>query len=312
MSYGSVSWSYKGYENTVLTLISGDYRIYQMPMDTRKLIEIDNIYKQTREKDIFLPIFNFEYSDYANKAVINVARPTYVNSYIFDFRKYQYKEVTEFFDRKVFTARSFMNTTKTKIIAQSLNAENEKDDLILVNLRNYKTEKLLTNCKIDNIEISPSDRNILITGNMDAESDEDISKPYIYNLMNKELIPLPFIADWNSFSWDLDEEKIYYIVNNKDLYQYNVVNNKNRKIFSSDLYIYNMSIGRDMIAFSYLYPDTGKNILILYNTQTKKSQIIDEVYDGVIRSGFSPNSDFLFYEVVNHEDFKDLYLLKIN
>ncbi len=312
MSYGSVSWSYKGYDVPVLTLISGDYRIYQMPMDTRKLIEIDNIYKQTREKDIFLPIFNFEYSDYADKALINVARPTYVNSYIFDFRTYQYKEVAEFFDRKIFTTRSNMNTTKTKIIAQSLNVDNELNDLLLINLRNYKTEKILSDCKIDNVKSSPSDRKLLITGNIDPDIEKDESKPYLYDMVRKELFPLPFIGDWNLFSWDLEEEWIYYIVDNKDLYRYDVVNKNNKRIFATELYIYHLSVGNSHVAFSYLNPDTGENRLILYNTQTRKSYFIDSIYNGVIRSGFSPDSNFLYYEVVNHEDFKDLYLLKIN
>ncbi len=308
LSYGSVSWVYG--DKLTMYLLSGDYKVYEMPMDTMELYIIDNIYEYTVKEDIFLPILEFEYSRDKNISLISVARPTYVNSYLFDFKYYEYKEVTKFFKKTVFTSKAYMDRRKIKIIAQSLNAENEKDDLIQIDLTSFSVESLLSDCKIKTLEISPDGNKLLITGNLDQKSDSEIVKPYIYNVRTKEFVTLPLATNLSSFSWDITEDLVYYVVENKNVYSYDIYKNIKKKILTTDLFIYNLAAGIDMFAFSYLLQDTGEHRLYLYDTRTKTNILVDTVQNMSIRPGFSPDGKYLLYEVVNNE-YKDLYLLRV-
>lgn len=310
LSYGSVSWDFNIIDGLNLYLISGDYKIYEMNMETRMLIVLEDIYDMALEEDLFLPIFEFDYSNDYNVALINFSRPTYINSYIFDFKRSRFVELNKLFNKKVFTSYGYMLPSKRGLIVESLNSDNEKDNLIHVNLGDYSIQALLSDIKIDILEVSPTGTRLLITGNLYPNEDDSLSKPYIYDLLTERIKPIPIEAEWTAFSWDIKEELIYYSVENNDVYVYSILSNKSKKIIHNDLFIYALATGKKMIAFSYLYEDTGENRLYLYNTKTLKSTLIDIVYDGVIRPGFSPDGQYLFYEIVRDE-YKDLYLLKV-
>ncbi len=313
LSYGSLSWYKRIGEELKMYLISGDYEIYEMPMDSRQLISISDIYNETMKRDIFLPIFEFEYSSHLNIAMISVSRPTYINSYIFDFKSSKYREINSFFNKKVFTSIGYMDHNKNLIVAQSLNAETEKDELILIDLRGYRVEHLLSDCKINTLEISPNGNKVLITGDLDSDDDTELDKPYVYNLITKNIMPIPVESNWSQFSWDIKKEDlIYYAVGNKDVYSYNMYTNTKKKILSTDLFIYHLAAGEKMFAFSYLYQDTGESRLYLYDTETTTNTLIETVDKSIIKSGFSPNGQYLVYEIVREDDYKDLYLLEVS
>lgn len=312
LTYGSVSWDYSHSEGLSMYLISGDYKIYEMSMETRNLLVLDNIYKQAAEADIFLPIHDFEFSNDHNIALINVAKSTYTNSFIFDFKKYEFLELTEMFNKKVFTCIGYMGPYKRRIFAQSLNAENERDDLMMISpAKGYRKQSLIADSKVDTLEISPSGTRLLITGNLNPEERINHTKVYIYDIFSKRVKEIPVEANWSSFSWDLEEELIYFTVDNKDLYVFNVSDFKSKMVLKTDLYIYSLAAGREMFAFSYLNQDTEENRLYLYKTDDQQNILIESIDNGVIRSGFSPDGNYLFYEVLKDEH-KDLFLLEIN
>lgn len=313
LSYGSLSWYQRIGEELRMYLISGDYEIFEMPMDSRQIISISDIYKETTKKDIFLPIFEFEYSDHLDIAMISVSRPTYINSYIYDFKADKYRDINSFFNKKVFTSIGYMDHYKNLILAQSLNAETEKDELILIDLRGYHVEHLLSNCKINTLEISPNGNKVIITGDLDPDDDSELERPYVYNLVTKSIIPIPVESNWSHFSWDIKKEDlIYYVVGNKNVYSYNIYTNTKKKILSTDLYIYHLAAGKKMFSFSYIYQDTGESRLYLYDTKTKTNTLIETIDDGIIKAGFSPNGQYLVYEIVKEDDYKDLYLLEVS